>query len=274
MSGATSPVEIKVWPEGAPKENGLSSADMRSDGDFLIGVSEAELLVYPAENPNGTAIMMCPGGGYYGLAMGHEGKDMAPWLNDMGITYAILKYRMPNGHHEVPLSDAEQAMRILRERSPEWGINPNSIGVMGASAGGHLASTLATHYSSNATRPDFQILFYPVVSMDESITHEGSRVNLIGQNPSQELVTLFSNEEQVTPDTPKAFIMDSSDDDLVPIYNSLRYYTSLKKNNVSAALHVYPTGGHGWGFSDSFNYKPAWTAELETWLRNEVLPAR
>ncbi len=130
VSGATSPVEIKVWPEGAPKENRLSSADMRSDGDFLIGVSEAELLVYPAENPNGTAIMMCPGGGYYGLAMGHEGKDMAPWLNDMGITYAILKYRMPNGYHEVPLPDAEQAMRILRERSSEWGINPNSIGVM------------------------------------------------------------------------------------------------------------------------------------------------
>ena len=136
--------------------------------------------------------------------MKHEGHDMAPWFNTQGITYAVLKYRMPNGHHEVPLSDAEQAIRMVRKHAAEWGVNPQRVGIMGASAGGHLAASLATLYSSDKTRPDFQILFYPVISMQKGVTHGGSRQNLIGENPSQELEQKYSLERQVSPRTPQA----------------------------------------------------------------------
>lgn len=264
-------VTLPLWPNGAPQENGLSVEKENWSGDFLNQTASAELYVYPASKPNGTAILMCPGGGYWGLAMGHEGNAMADWFNSLGITYAVLKYRMPNGHNEIPLSDAEEAMRLLRSHASEWGINPNSIGVMGASAGGHLASTLATHYSSPSTRPDFQILFYPVITMEAGVTHAGSREFLLGKTPSEELVKLYSNELQVSSETPQAFVMVSADDNVVPVANSLRYVTSLSQNNVPFSLHVYPTGGHGWGYGDSFIYKPQWTAELEKWLRESVI---
>lgn len=265
-------VTLPVWPDGAPNESGLSVENENWNGDFLNQTASAELYVYPAAEPNGTAILMCPGGGYWGLAMGHEGHAMADWFNSMGITYAVLKYRMPNGHNEVPLSDAEEAMRILRSHVSEWGINPNSIGVMGASAGGHLASTLATHYSSAETRPDFQVLFYPVITMEEGVTHQGSRDLLIGKTPSEEMVKRYSNELQITSETPEAFVMVSADDNVVPVANTLRYVTSLSEHNVPFSLHVYPTGGHGWGYGDYFTYKPQWTSELQTWLQTRILP--
>ena len=189
---------------------------------------------------------------------------MAAWFNAQGITYAVLKYRMPNEHHEVPLSDALQAIRLVREHAEEWNIE--KVGIMGSSAGGHLASTAATHYTDDS-RPDFQILFYPVISMDLGICHKGSRERLIGKTPTDELVQLYSNELQVTAQTPPAFIMHSSDDSVVPVENSLRYYQALVKNKVSAALHCYPIGGHGWGYNDNFKYKRQWTGELEKWLR-------
>ncbi len=264
-------VTLPLWPNGAPHENGLSVENENWSGDFLNQTASAELYVYPASKPNGTAILMCPGGGYWGLAMGHEGNAMADWFNSLGITYAVLKYRMPNGHDEIPLSDAEEAMRLLRSHASEWGINPNSIGIMGASAGGHLASTLATHYSSPSTRPDFQILFYPVITMEAGVTHAGSREFLLGKTPSEELVKRYSNELQVSSETPQAFIMVSADDNVVPVANSLRYVNSLSQNNVPFSLHVYPTGGHGWGYGDRFIYKPQWTAELDKWLRESVI---
>lgn len=213
---------------------------------------------------------MCPGGGYGWQATGHEGHDMAEWFNRQGITYVVLKYRLPQGDHTLPLADAEQAMRLVRSHAEEWGVNPSKVGIMGASAGGHLASTLATHYSSPETRPDFQVLFYPVITMDASYTHMGSRVNLIGENPTKELEKKFSNELQVTADTPKAFIMLSSDDDAVPVANGVNYYTALLANKVRASLHAYPEGGHGWGYGEGFLYKSQWTAELEKWLREEI----
>jgi acetyl esterase/lipase len=196
--------------------------------------------------------------------MDHEGHDMAAWFNAQGITYAVLKYRMPNEHHEVPLSDALQAIRLVRKHAEEWNIE--KVGIMGSSAGGHLASTAATHYTDDS-RPDFQILFYPVISMDLSICHKGSRERLIGKIPTDELVQLYSNELQVSAQTPPAFIMHSSDDRVVPVENSLRYYQALVKNKVPASLHCYPTGGHGWGYNDNFKYKRQWTGELEKWLR-------
>lgn len=270
MSFAQKPIEISLWPDGAPNSNGLTGTQEDLDGGRVANVVNPSITVYPAAQPNGMAVIMCPGGGYVRLAMNHEGHDMASWFTTQGITYIVLKYRMPNGHYEVPLSDAEQAMRIVRSRAEEWGVNPHRVGIMGASAGGHLAASLATLASSEETSPDFQILFYPVISMNAGVTHAGSLENLLGKNPSKELVDKYCLEQQVTEHTPQAFIMLSSDDGAVPPLNSISYYLSLLNHKVRAALHVYPTGGHGWGFRDSFTYKRQWTGELEKWLREGI----
>lgn len=270
MIFAQQPIEISLWPNGMPNSNGLTGTEEDLEGGRVANVVNPSIAVYRPEKPNGMGIIMCPGGGYARLAMGHEGHDMAAWFTTQGITYVVLKYRMPNGHYEVPLSDAEQAIRIVRQHAAEWNINPHRIGIMGASAGGHLAASLATLYSSQETRPDFQVLFYPVISMKEGVTHAGSRVNLIGEKPSAELEKKYSLEQQVNAQTPQAFIMLSSDDGAVPPANSLGYYEALLKNHVPATLHAYPIGGHGWGFRDNFTYKRQWTGELEKWLREGV----
>lgn len=258
---AQHPVVIKIWPDGAPNSNGMTH--QKENG--MLYVAEPTLTVYPAKNGNGKAIVACPGGGYFDLATQHEGKDMASWFNSQGITYAVLIYRMPNGNHEVPLSDAQQALRIMRQHAKEWNIR--KLGIMGSSAGGHLASTAATHFIDNETRPDFQILFYPVITMNPAYTHMGSHDNLLGKNPSEELEKKYSNELQVTPQTPPAFIMHCGDDDIVPVANSVNYYTALSENKVPSSLHIYPIGKHGWGYNDYFIYKRQWTGELEKWLR-------
>lgn len=266
---AQQPVELALWPDGAPNSNELPGEELELEPNRISNVTRPTMTVYHPEHPNGMTIIMCPGGGYSRLAMDHEGHDMASWLCGMGITYVVLKYRMPNGHSEVPLSDAEKAIRIVRQHAKEWNIHPYKVGIMGASAGGHLASTLATHYNSE-TRPDFQILLYPVVTMQQ-IIHGGSRNALLGKNPTVEQTQRFSNELQVTPDTPQAFIALSSDDGSVDPSNGVNYYLALQKNKVSASLHVYPTGGHGWGYRDNFKYKQEWTKELEKWLRESIV---
>ncbi|EFR52822.1 alpha/beta hydrolase [Bacteroides fragilis] len=257
FSFAQKPVELPLWPNGAPNDNGLDA-------------QQPTITVYRPSHPNGTTVIMCPGGAYVNLAMAHEGHDMAAWFNAQGITYAVLKYRMPNGNSQVPLSDVEEAIRIVRRHAKEWNIRPERVGIMGASAGGHLASTLATHYSSEETRPDFQILLYPVITMDRSFTHMGSHDSLIGKDASAETEERYSNEKQVTPNTPQAFIVLSSDDSAVVPANGVCYYLALQKQGVPASMHIYPTGGHGWGFHDSFVYKRQWTEELEKWLRDGV----
>lgn len=261
LSAAQKPVQIKLW-EG---EHGTIVDERPMVSDWIAGenITEATLTVYPASKPNGQAIVACPGGGYAGIAVSHEGHDMAAWFNAQGITYAVLHYRMPNGNVRIPLSDAQQAIRVMRNRAKEWNIK--SLGIMGSSAGGHLACTAATHFTPE-TRPDFQVLFYPVVTMGEK-THQGSRKNLLGESPSEEQINLFSNEKQVTPQTPPAFIMHSTDDKTVPVINSVNYYLALEQNGVSATMHLYPIGGHGWGYRDNFLYKTQWMAELEKWLR-------
>lgn len=194
---AQQPLELKLWPEGMPNDNGMTCQEENG----VLYVAEPTLTVYPATEGNGMAIVACPGGGYGKLAMDHEGKDMAAWFNNQGITYAVLKYRMPNGHKEVPLSDARQAMRILRHRAGEWQLK--RIGIMGFSAGGHLASTVATHFEDEESHPDFQILFYPVISMDPEYTHRGTHDNLLGKQPAKEEEDDFSNELHVDGNTPR-----------------------------------------------------------------------
>lgn len=256
------PIVMNLWPNGAPADNGLTGEEQKLENGRIANVTNPTLTVYPAKNGNGMAIISCPGGGYIRLAMLHEGHDMAAWFNGQGITYAVLKYRMPNGHHEVPLNDAQQAIKLMRQHAKEWGFNPDKLGIMGSSAGGHLAATAATHFNSEEDRPNFQILFYPVIMMDARFGQA-----LLGKNPSTEMMKKYSNELQVTPKTPQAFILHSYDDRTVPCENSIRYFQALKANNVPAALHIYPTGQHGWGYSESFTYKREWTGELEKWLR-------
>ena len=271
MLSAQKPVELPLWPNGAPNTNGLTGTQEDLEGGRVANVVNPSITVYHPAKPNGMTIIMCPGGGYARLAMNHEGHDMASWLTTQGITYVVLKYRMPNGHSEVPLSDAEQAIRMVRANAKEWGINPHRVGIMGASAGGHLAASLSTLYSGDNTRPDFQILFYPVISMLKGVTHGGSRQNLIGETPTTELEQKYSLERQVSPRSPQAFIMLSADDGSVPPMNGIGYFLALREQKVPATLHVYPIGGHGWGFRDNFAYKRQWTGELEKWLRDGLV---
>ena len=262
LLSAQTPIQVKLAEEKAVDEKPVIKGWINGNE-----YTEATLTIYPAKKPNGQAIIACPGGGYAGVATTHEGHDMATWFNTQGITYAVLHYRMPYGKHEIPLSDAHQAIRYMRKNAEQFGFN--QLGIMGSSAGGHLASTAATHFDAE-TRPDFQILFNPVVTMTE-YTHQGSKDNLLGKNPSGELVKLYSNELQVTEQTPPAFIMHSSDDTVVPVQNTLDYYLSLCKHGVPASVHFYPIGGHGWGYNESFPYKAQWKDEMEKWLR-EILP--
>lgn len=262
---------VNLWPDGAPNSSGIDPATEVVRDYNAENTVNAALYVYLPEKPNGTAILCCPGGAYCMLALGHEGKDMAQWFNDLGVTYCVLQYRMPGGNSEVPISDVRQAMDYIRAHAREWGVDSDKIGIMGSSAGGHLAATAANLWHDERYRPAFQILFYPVISMDESITHGWSRHCLIGDAPTAEQVKLFSIEEQVSGRTPEAFIMVSADDDVVPVANTLRYVSALGVHGVPYSLHIFPTGGHGWGFRDDFTYKPDWSSSLEHWLRERVM---
>lgn len=267
--GRPAPVDtVKLWPDGAPNAFTIPGPE----SGFLVfrahDYEEAFLEVYPAKEPNGLCVIMCPGGAYIMESQTYEGRDLKDWFNARGITYCMLQYRLPVGHSDVPLSDAEQAMRVMRSKAKELGIT--KIGIAGNSAGGHLAASLATMYSSPETRPDFQILMYPVITMEESFTNMLSRDALLGKNPSQALVDQYSCEKHVTEDTPPAFIFLCSDDpDVMPL-NSLRYYEQLINHKVSATMHIYPTGGHGFGWKDSMIYKSSWVRDLEDWLRLTV----
>ena len=260
---------VKLWPQSPPTDNGIKEQETTGENYWITNVSSPELTIYLPEKAksNGMAVIICPGGGYAGLASMHEGTQIAQWLNEKGIAGVILKYRMPNGHKEVPLDDGWQAMRYVREHAKELNINPGKIGIAGFSAGGHLASTVSTHYAPNGTntRPDFSILFYPVVTMMEA-THGGSKNNLLGKNPSKQDIHRFSNEKQVTVNTPPAILLLSDDDTSVPPSNSVEYYKALKENNIPASMYIFPEGGHGWGMRESFAYNKQMLEVLNAWL--------
>ncbi len=258
-------IELQLWPDGAPNSNGLSGEETVPYEKHISNVSVPTLTVYLPEQPNGLSVVMCPGGGYELLSMVYEGHAGAEWFCSQGMAYAVLKYRMPNGHREVALSDAARAVRLMRLYAEEWGISPRRVGIMGASAGGHLAAITATTADS-LSHPDFQVLLYPVVTMVEG-THIGSRNALLGKNADRTTLEAHSAERRVTRDTPPAFIALSADDRAVHPDNSLNYCAALVRHGIPVGLHVYPDGGHGWGFRDTFKYKDIWKAELAAWLK-------
>ena len=256
-------ITLKLWPDGAPDSNGLSGEERVMPGGRIGNISDPELLVFPAQEPNGQAVIMCPGGGYGYVAAQHEGTDMAGWFNSQGITFAVLKYRMPNGHCDVPLTDAQRAITLMRSHAEEWGFT--KLGIMGGSAGGQLASSASVHYTPK-TRPDFQILLYPLITFVGRVT-PGGRNLLFDMYPDDEQVYYYCNEEHVTPDCPPAFIVHCEDDPTVPVSDSQTYAQKLEENGVPVTLLIYPDGGHGWGFKDSFPHKEEWTSALALWLK-------
>lgn len=262
---------IKLWDGNPPTSNGITAAENINESHWITNVSVPELTIYlPSKESNtGKAVVVCPGGGYAGLASMHEGTLVAQWLNKQGIAAFVLKYRMPNKNKNVPLDDTWQAMRYVREHASEYNLQANKIGIAGFSAGGHLASTASTHFATEgtSTRPDFSILFYPVITMDIT-THGGSRSNLLGDTPSLSDTHLFSNEKQVNNNTPPTILLLSDDDKVVLPENSIRYYTALKNNDVKATMYIFPVGGHGWGFNENFKFHNEMTTLLASWLKD------
>ncbi|MDR1919186.1 MAG: alpha/beta hydrolase [Tannerellaceae bacterium] len=234
--------------------------------------TEAELFVYrPAEATlPSPAVLICPGGGYSGLAIDHEGHAMAKWYVSQGFVAVVLKYRMPKGAHTLPLADAEKAIATIRSQAKEWKLNPQKVGVIGSSAGGHLAASLST-LAAGENRPDFAILYYPVISFAEETTHGGSRKNLLGEaKDNQTLIERYSLDKQVDSKTPQTLLLLSDDDKVVLPKNSLLYYEALKEKNIAAALYLFPIGGHGWGFNTSFIYHEDVKQLIQKWLKEVI----
>lgn len=261
---------VRLWDGNPPVSNEIEGEEVVGEGrSWINNVSVPELEIYLPEKSKATgmAVVVCPGGGYGGLAYDHEGLMVVRWLNKEGIAAFILKYRMPNRHKNVPLDDAQQAIRYVREQADKYGVDPSKIGICGFSAGGHLASTASTHFATTgtSTRPDFSMLFYPVITMTE-LTHGGSRNNLLGENPSKTDIHIFSNEKQVNVNTPPTILLLSDDDKVVLPENSIWYYEALKRNDVPATMYIFPTGGHGWGFHDTYEYHSQMTDLLSKWL--------
>lgn len=256
IAGAQSVFDIDLWSGRAPNDNGDA-------GD----TARVRVFLPEARKATGRAVVICPGGGYETVAIDHEGYNWAPFFNNMGIAAIVLKYRMPHGVTEVPVSDAEEAVRLVRRNAAKWNIKSDDVGIMGSSAGGHLASTVATH-SKGEAKPDFQILFYPVITMMPGYTHQGSHDNLLGKNAKKKAEQLYSNDEQVTRTTPRACILLSDDDDCVQPMNGVSYYSELYRHDVPAALYVYPDGNHGWGMNTHFKYHAEMLLNLKSWLES------
>jgi len=265
---AQNPKTILLWPNGAPGAKG--------DAD----IDKPDLTLYIAsQNKAPTGIIVCPGGGYVHLAMSYEGTDVAKWLNTMGISAFVLKYRLgPKYHHPAELDDAQRAIRYVRAHAAEFGIDPHHIGIWGFSAGGHLASTAGTHFDNGtpnsadpidreSSRPDFMILAYPVITFEEPYAHRGSRDALLGPNPDPALVELLSNEEHVTKDTPPTFLFQTSDDPVVPVQNSVLFYLALRRAGVPAEMHIYEHGRHGVGLAQDSPELSTWPTLLANWLK-------
>ena len=273
------PVAIPLWKGTIPNQRAeLGTRQTKNRGAekkvyqrWISGITVPQLTIHPAAPTHEPrpAVIICPGGGYYGLAIDKEGHDTARWLNSLGITGLVLEYRTAPFHVGAPKQDVQEAIRVARVRATEWHIDPNRLGVLGYSAGGHLASTAGTHFGDNESlRPDFMILIYPVVSLEASITHQGSRNNIIGRNPSPELVHEYSNERHVTDRTPPTFIVHAKDDKSVPWEHSRRLIAALQAFGTAATLDVYKTGGHGFGLGVHGGEVTAWPNNCAKWLES------
>jgi acetyl esterase/lipase len=278
---------IPLW-EGDPpnyRETGEVTIWDTADIVRIRNVQKPDMAVFlpSKKNATGEAVVICPGGGYRILAYDWEGSDIARWLNSKGIAAFVLKYRLPGSRsnivpHKSPLMDAQRAMRMVRSSAEQWNVDPGRIGVMGFSAGGHLASTLSTHFDAGdpsspdpvervSCRPDFSVLVYPVISFNSTFTHSGSRQALLGDDPPGELVEYYSNETQVTPETPPAILIHSGDDTSVPVENSIRYFEALRANRIPAELHIYPYGGHGFSLAIGKGHLSTWPDRVIEWIR-------
>jgi acetyl esterase/lipase len=287
INGFGQPVTMKLWPDGIPGSKAdpsyvekITTTEGRITLCEKVVTPDLTVFLPDPEKANGAAVLICPGGGYGVLAFDHEGNAIAKWLNDNGIAGIILKYRLPSDQIMTdkstgPLQDAQEAMRVIRRNAAEWKINPGRIGVIGFSAGGHLASTLSTHYAekvyevkdNTSARPDFSLLIYPVVSFDTAVTHMGTRNNLIGLKPDEKQVKRFSNELQITAETPPAFLVHSADDNAVPVMNSIGYFRGLQKNNIPVELHIFQKGGHGYGLSPNGGTESSWPDLCIKWMK-------
>lgn len=268
LSEAAGPEPIKLWPDGAPGQKGEEPRDIPLVRVYL-----------PETEATGTAVVILPGGGYGGLAMDHEGHQIAKWWNRQGVAGFVVTYRHgPHYQHPAPLQDAQRAIRYVRANAKDLGVDPERVGVMGFSAGGHLASTVSTHFDDGdkeskddvarqSSRPDFAVLCYPVISMSEPLGHRGSRRNLLGENPDEELVKNLSNHLQVTNNTPPTFIFHTAEDKVVPVGNAIVYYEALVKHGVSSELHVYQKGRHGVGLAPNDPILSSWPDRLLDWVR-------
>jgi len=278
---------IPLWDGEPPnyRETGLQTLYDTTDIVRVSHVRYPDLAVFlpSKKNATGEAVVICPGGGYMRLAYDWEGSDVARWLSSHGIAAFVLKYRLPGPEsnlvpHLSSLLDASRAVRLVRYHAAQWNLDPGKIGIMGFSAGGHLASTLSTHYDAGdanaadpvermSCRPDFSILIYPVISMDPEITHGGSRRALLGEQPDEALAAHYSNERQVTAGTPPAILVHSGDDHSVPVENSIAYYRALQKNGVTASMHIYPYGGHGYSLAVGKGHLSTWPDRVAEWTR-------
>lgn len=281
---------ILLYPKGAPgliKGVQFPEDSQTTDGITLVkDITQPALYVYqPKNKTSDAAVIICPGGGYSVLAIDHEGYDIASWFNERGVTAFVLKNRLPQSelfeNAEIrPLQDAQQAFRIVRKNAAQFGISPNKIGIMGFSAGGHLASTASTHFetqvgeitdASISVRPDFSLLIYPVITFNKNVTHPGSRENLIGKTPTQEKVDLYSNDLHVRTNTPPAFLISSTDDFVSP-ENSILYFQACRKNNVPVEMHIYEKGGHGYALKKKgLGPVETWPDRMEDWMRERKL---
>ncbi len=278
---------LPLW-EGDPPNYKVSGEVMKSDTTNIVRLSlvqhpDIAVFLPSKSNATGEAVVICPGGGYHILAYDWEGSDIARWFSSRGIAAMVLKYRLPDSKsnivpHKTPLMDAQRAFRMVRYHAESWNIEPGKIGIMGFSAGGHLASTLSTHFDKGdpgnadpveriSCRPDFSILVYPVISFTEEFRHSGSRAALLGEDPDPELVKYYSNELQVTSETPPAILIHSGDDGGVPVQNSLAYYQALLKNGITAEMHIYPYGRHGYSLAIGKGHLATWPDRVLEWIR-------
>ena len=262
---------IVLWDNNkAPHSNGLEGEAYNEKPFRLVNTTKAVLYVYNADQSKATgqAVVICPGGGYGKLSMDQEGYLMAQWLAKNGIAAFVLEYRLPNGHREVPLEDVVEAIRVVRKKAKKFNIDPAKVGVMGFSAGGHLAAS-ASNKPEVKDRPNFSILFYPVITANDYTTHRGSFRNLLGKRHSEQEAEKWDMAKCVDANTPPTILILSDDDTTVPAAGSAMYYAALRYNGVKASMYVFPEGGHGWGNYDTFSYQKEWQHLLLRWL-NEL----